>query len=265
MSTQTFPLAHGQRADDLAAEPRRLQARTVAASSLTHDELGQAYVLFANAYEGADRKRFEHDLAEKQQVILLTDHRSGELKGFSTVLVREVVCDGRPATVVFSGDTVIDRRYWGQKMLQREFARVLARLKLRNLRRPLYWFLISKGYRTYLLLANAFPVAVPRYDSFDRAELRTLLDELATERFGEQYDRIAGVVHYETLHERVRDGLAPVSDALLDNPHVRFYVQRNPGHTHGDELACLARVRLFDLALASLRIARAQIARRLGA
>lgn len=242
--------------------PRRaLVSRTVAVSSIDAPTRDAAFALFRTAYENTSRERFDCDLAEKQHVILLFDRESGALKGFSTVLVREVESPRGTATVVFSGDTVIDREYWGQKQLQLAFARLLARLKLRDLSRPLYWFLVSKGYRTYLLLANAFPRAVPRAGAEEEPALRAMLDDFATERFGDQYDRVTGVVRYSTPHERVRDGVAPVTREALVSSHVRFFVERNPEHASGTELACLASVRLVDLARAVARIAVARALR----
>lgn len=243
---------------------RTLVARTIAVSDLDAATRDEAFVLFRGSYDGTSRERFEHDLAEKQHIILLYDRESGALKGFSTVLVRALASPRGPATVVFSGDTVIDREYWGQKQLHLAFARLLATLKLRAPARPLYWFLISKGYRTYLLLANAFPNAVPRQGTNDDPALRAMLDTLATERFGAQYDRARGVVRYETPHERVRDGIAPVTAAALRNRHVRFFVERNPEHVSGVELACLADVHVRDLARAMLRICAARARRALG-
>src|SRR3954466_16002284 len=136
-----------------AAPRRALVARALVARALAVGDLDEAtrdaaFLLFRAAYEGTSRERFEHDLAEKQHVILLHDRESGTLKGFSTVLVRQVMTERGPGTLVFSGDTVIDRNYWGQKQLQLAFARLLATLKLRAPLRPLRWFLLSKGYRT---------------------------------------------------------------------------------------------------------------------
>ncbi len=232
-----------------ARPARQLRATTVPVAALDRAVVGDAFALFHAAYDGADRARFERDLAEKQYAILLRDARTGALKGFSTVLVREAA----EGTVVFSGDTVIEREYWGQKALQAAFARLLVALKLRSTR-PLYWFLLSKGYRTYMLLANAFPVAVPRADRPDDAALGRLLDDLAASRYGAQYDPATRVIRYAGAHERVRDDLAPVTGRQLANPHVRFFVDRNPGHAAGDELACLARVRFRDLARVGVRI-----------
>jgi hypothetical protein len=262
MASSAYPL---DPAATSAPPARRLVARTVPATSVDSRTRAQMYALFASAYEGTARSAFERDLAEKQRVILLHDALTGRLGGFSTVLLQPVITSGGAGTVVFSGDTVIDPRYWGQKQLQSAFARLLFSLKLQAPTRPLYWFLISKGYRTYLLLANAFPRAVPRHDRPEAPALRALLDELAATRFGQRYDHHAGIVRNTGAHERVRDGLAPVTEALLANPHVRYFIARNPAHADGDELACLADVRLRDLVRTSARIARARMRRALGA
>jgi hypothetical protein len=243
---------------------RTLAARTVSVASLDAATRNAAFALFSLTYENAVRERFERDFDEKQRVILLYDRDSGALKGFSTVLIREIQSPRGPATLVFSGDTVIDRQYWGQKRLQTAFLRLLVTLKLRTPGRPVYWFLLSKGYRTYLLLANAFPHSVPRADGFDDGVLRDILDEVATERFGGEYDALNSLVRYATAHEHVREGIAPVTPDALANPKVRFFVARNPEHAAGVELACLADVRLRDLARTAVRLGCAR-ARRLSA
>jgi hypothetical protein len=208
----------------------------------------QAFALFQAAYEGADWDRFQRDLNEKQFVILLSHPASGELKGFSTVqLMRRA-----GATVVFSGDTVIAPECWGQKELQRQFAKLILRLKRRHPLRPVYWFLISKGYKTYLIMVRRCPRSIPRYDRADDPALRRLLDALARERFGDHYDVTASVAR-DLGKDRVRDGLSPVGDSAGANPHVRFFLTRNPGYTHGDELCCLAEIRLRDAALTLVR------------
>jgi hypothetical protein len=242
---------------------RRLVATAVPRATLDAQTITEAFTLFEASYAGADRARFERDLAEKQLVILLRDTASQALKGFSTVLIQPAP-NGHAGTVVFSGDTVIDRDYWGQKQLQTAFARVILSVKLRSPTQPVYWFLISKGYRTYLLLANNFPTSVPRVDRHDEPTLGALLDAVASARFGAQYDRASRVIRLDGAHDRVREGTAPLTAELLDNPHVRFFAERNPGHASGDELACLAHVRLRDLARAVSRILLTRVVRALG-
>jgi hypothetical protein len=208
----------------------------------------EAFALFEASYDGAEWDRFQQDLEEKQFVILLSDAATGRLKGFSTVQVME----RDRVTVIFSGDTVIAPECWGQKELQRQFARLIFRLKLRNPLRPIYWFLISKGYRTYLIMVRRCPRSIPRYEQADDPGLRRLLDALARERFGHRYDAAASVAR-NLGKDRVRDGLAPVDAAVRGNQHVRFFLARNPGHVQGDELCCLAEIRLRDAALTLVR------------
>lgn len=235
----------------LAPSRPRLVASVERVPALDAATRDAAYALFRAAYEGTERARFEEDLDEKQMVILLRDADDGSLRGFSTVLLLDIDGPDRPATVYFSGDTVIDPAYWGQKQLQLAAAKLLFRLKLERPGRPLYWFLISKGYRTYLILANAFPASCPRVDRED-PELRSLLDRVASDRYGRQYDPATGIIRYDVAHEYVRQGVAPVTSEALANAHVRFFVRSNPDHERGDELACLARVRVLDLVRAAL-------------
>ena len=230
-----------------------LEARIVAQADLPAATVDEAYTLFASVYEGTDRSRFIRDLSEKQWVVLLHDRESGALKGFSTILLRDITTSRGPARLFFSGDTVVSPAYWGQKALQLAIARLLLSLKLREPSRPIYWFLISKGYRTYLILANTFPRSIPRAAVDEDRELRTLLNRVAIERFGDAYDPATGVIRNGGAHEYVRGGVAPVSESALRNGHVRFFVDRNPYHASGDELACLALVRLRDLVRAMAR------------
>jgi hypothetical protein len=245
-----------------ARRARRLKGRTVAVTDLDDATRRTAFALFARAYEGADWLRFLSDLEEKEHVILMQDGETGELKGFSTVSVRSETIDRGSATVVFSGDTVIDRDYWGQKVLHRQLSLLFMKLQLQNPLRPVYWFLVSKGYKTYLGLINNFPISIPRHERPDDPGLRRLLDRLAVARFGATYDVSTGIA-VNVAHERVRTGLAPIDEAAAQaNPRVRFFVERNPGHARGDELACLGLVRKRDAAWIALGTAVARLRKR---
>jgi hypothetical protein len=248
--------------ESVSARPgRRLTGSTVAVRELDKAARRAAFALFAAAYEGADWPRFQADLDEKQHVILMHDRQTRELKGFSTVNVRVEETERGKAIVVFSGDTVIDRDYWGQKQLHKQFSLLLLRLQIRNPLRPVYWFLVSKGYKTYLTLINSCPVSIPRYERSDDPRMRRLLDRLATARFGAAYQVSTGIA-LNVAHERVRTGLSPIDESALSNPHVRYFVERNPGHARGDELACLALARKRDAARTAIRVTVARLRRR---
>ena len=126
------------------------------------------------------------------------------------------------------------------------FGRYLMRLKLRYPLTPVYWFLISKGYKTYLLMTNNFPVHFPRYDLATPADYQTVMDCFYRERFGARYEAREGVVRFEDEKATsVREQVAEITDDLRQDPKVEYFVARNPDWRDGVELACVAKVTLW--------------------
>jgi hypothetical protein len=199
---------------------------------LTPEQRESAWRVFARYYEDTDRGRFDRDLDGKQHIFLL--EADGQLVGFSTVTVERV----GPIVSIFSGDTVLETDHRGAGALQWAFFRYIVRTKLRHPHRLVTWFLISKGYKTYLLLARNFPTHWPRRDAPTPPWARDLLIALARRRFGDALDDERLILRFEHDHERLKPDVAPVDDGETD-PDIRFFVQANPGHAEGDELCCL--------------------------
>lgn len=209
-----------------------LSAITVAVPRLSPDQREQAWRVFAKYYEGADRARFDADLLGKDHIFLLMSE--GRLVGFSTVCVERV----GPVISIFSGDTVLESSHHGVGALQWAFFAYIVRTKLRHPHRLVTWFLISKGYKTYLLLARNFPNYWPRKDEPTPPWVRGLITTLARRRFGDALDEEAGVLRFaEGTHERLKPQVAPTEGEL--DPDIRFFVEVNPGHARGDELCCV--------------------------
>ncbi|MBI4822601.1 MAG: hypothetical protein HY791_40445 [Deltaproteobacteria bacterium] len=219
-----------------------LRASTAPIASLDDSVVDEMWKLFDRYYVEVKRASFERDLSNKDHVILLRDGSSGTLKGFSTLAAYFLELDGRPFQVIFSGDTVIDRAYWGQTALQRAFLSFVIRRKLSHPLTPTYWFLITKGYKTYLLLARNFPEHWPRYDrSLPEVEARRIA-LLASQRFGSAWQPDRGVLVFDRSVGRLRDDAAPVDARALSLPEVRFFLERNPNHAQGEELCCIGRI-----------------------
>ena len=219
----------------LSTSPRSEVVRRV---ELTSGDRDAMFALYATYFATAGRLTFERDLMEKEWVILLYDD-AGAIDGFST-LMRMRVGD---ATVFFSGDTIVARHRWGTFDLARLWARhVFAEADANT-----YWFLISSGYRTYRYLPLFFRRFYPR-----DAVMKPLLDAIASAKFGDAYDPRTGVVRLATPAP-LRDGLSDPAERM-HNPDVRFFVEANPGHADGDELACLVHVDVDNLTPAGLRM-----------
>jgi hypothetical protein len=247
---------------------RRLAAEIVSVSALDRTTLDGMWMVFSRYYAEVTRERFERDLSNKRDVILLRDSGDHSVQGFSTLQVYDRVYRGRSCLTVFSGDTVIDEEYWGQSALHRAFVRYVVLLKLRNPHRPVYWFLISKGYKTYLLLSRNFTTYFPRHDRETPAWERAMIASLARDKYGEAFDETAGVLRFPECEGKLKEGVAPIEAALLEADDIRFFAERNPGHVDGDELCCLGRVDLGLWAKFTARVLSKALrggARRLGA
>ncbi len=226
----------------------KLRAQHVIIGRLDDATRQAMWELFASYYAEVMRAQFETDLDKKQAVILLRDMADGALRGFSTLETYQRVVAGRSVSVLFSGDTVIDRRYWGQTALHWAFLRAGLAYKMRHVWTPLYWFLITKGYKTYLLLARNFPEHWPRHERLTPPWQTQLIDVLAREKFGSAWQPDLGILRFEKCAGRLDHAVAPIDASLLRHADVRYFVTRNPGHAHGDELCCVGRIGI-DLAL----------------
>lgn len=190
---------------------------------------------------------FAADLDEKESVVLLYDE-DGDLAGFSTLLRMTVT----GAVAFFSGDTVVDERARGLAALPRLWSRHVFRLARARPEVDTYWFLISSGYKTYRFLPTFFARFVPAPTGGDPREA-DLLNVFASERFGERYDPATGVVRL--AHPTpLKAGVADVTEHRRKDPHVAFFLDRNPGHARGDELACLTRIHPSNLTPAGRRM-----------
>ena len=231
----------------------RLHGRVADARTLDAGVRDAMFTLLTSHFIGVDQSTFERDLDEKSHVILLEDDAAG-LRGFSTIVVYESRAVNRPIWVVYSGDTIVDRAWWGTAALARTWVRAVRQLAPANAT-DVYWLLLTSGFRTYRFLPLFFRDFQPRHDA-DTHDEHHLLRLLARERFREQYDEASGIVKLRTPQVLTPDLVALPAGRLTD-PHVAFFVAQNPGFVDGDELACLTRIDDSNLTPAARRMTRA--------
>ena len=232
-----------------------LVSTSLARTNLTPGDIRAMFCVFSENFNGASMSIFERDLSNKNWIIWLKDAETGVLEGFSTLALYETTFNDKPLSVVYSGDTIIRRESWGTPELPRSWIKTVLE-KSSNMPQPLYWLLISSGYKTYRFLTVFYKEFYPRYDRPTPPEMQSLLDHLATQRFGADYHPTLGIVRFAEGATPLRDGLAAVTDERLHDPHIAFFVERNPSHIHGDELVCLTRVHPDNFTTAGRRMAR---------
>jgi hypothetical protein len=231
----------------------KLAARLMSVVDLTREHRARMFALMEAHYENVRRATFEADLGEKRWVIVVLDPATGELCGFSTQMLLEARVSGRTIKALFSGDTIIDRGHWGDQALAHVWGRLALSLIDAYPEEELYWFLISKGYKTYRFLPLFFHEFYPRHDRAVPGPMREVLDALGGQKFAAAYDPGA-VVRAGRDKDRLRPGLADVTPQRLRDPHVRFFLERNPGHARGDELCCLAPLTRDNFTPAAYRV-----------
>jgi hypothetical protein len=229
-------------------------SRLLPRTRLSPDEVAAMRELLATYFEGVTEDQFRQDLSEKNWVLLI--ERAQRLVGFTTLLAYETLTPEGPVSVIYSGDTIVAPDAWNSSVLPRSWIAAVATIRQHYPRGPLLWLLITSGFRTYRLLPVFWRDFHPRYDAPTPPHLRATLDHLAAQRFGPAYDPRAGIARL-SRPQRLRGSLAGVPDNRLADPHVAFFLSRNPGHAAGDELVCLTELSPANLTPAGRRMAAA--------
>ena len=234
----------------------KLKARIVKVSRLSLPLRTRLWQVFKEYYADVNRETFERDLSNKSHVILLLDRRLGAICGFSTFVLYQETIEGQRIGVLYSGDTIIQRDYWGQTALQRAFILAFLRYKLRYPWLSTYWFLISKGYKTYLLLSRNYCEYWPRHDRKTPGYDQAILHALSARRFPESYLPELGILRFDKPQGMLREHVAPIELGQLQVPDIRFFHTANPGHARGEELCCIGKFDTKTILRASARMLR---------
>jgi hypothetical protein len=232
--------------------PSALTGRLIPRDTVDAARREAMFALMLQHFRGVEREVFEADLAEKHWIILLED-ADGVLRGFSTLFVSTCEVGGIPRVLVYSGDTIVDRAAWGTRTLPRLWIDSVMRICERYPTDEVYWLLLTSGFRTYRFLPVFYRWFHPRYDEPTASDVQALIEAFARERFGPRYDPTRGIVRFarpQVLHP----DLLAVPEGRRVDPHVAFFLERNPGYVEGDELVCLTRIARANLTPAGRRM-----------
>jgi hypothetical protein len=232
---------------------RRLSASILPAGSVDADAVAEMFELYSQYYDGTSHELFEHDLRDKDRVLILKTE-AGTLAGFSTLALLDLELPGGTTRAIFSGDTIIGREYWGTQILAFTWIRLAGQIKAEAPERPLFWFLIVKGHRTYRYL-SAFSIDFfPRWNAPTPPWAKSVMDGLARHRFGDSYDARRGIVSFPQSRGHLNSEWAAVEPDERSREDVAFFLAKNPCYADGDELVCLTELSLQNLQPLARRI-----------
>ncbi|HZX33696.1 MAG TPA: hypothetical protein VFF03_20265, partial [Rhodocyclaceae bacterium] len=92
--------------------------RSEALSRSTIDAMARLYLGY---YDGSSPELFRSDLMSKDEALLLMSGE--ELAGFTTLKTYEAKWNGDRIRIIYSGDTIVSVRHWGQQALANAWIR----------------------------------------------------------------------------------------------------------------------------------------------
>ncbi len=212
--------------------------------AVTVSNIKQMYDLYASYYENTSLDIFLSDLNKKSGVILVERKADDKIVGFSTQTFFDIEVDRKRVRGIFSGDTIIDQRYWGNNNLGGIFYRLVMKERLKRPFVPFYWFLISKGYKTYMLLTNNFYNYYPKVDGNrgDRdARYKRITEAYCEQLFPDAFDSENMLLNFGDDYVRLKSDVAQITPELVAaNKKIAFFEKANPSWRQGTELPCLA-------------------------
>ncbi len=220
---------------------KTLQFQLTALCDLKKEQSERMFVLMSEHYDCMTKERFSQDLLNKQWVGLLMDSQN-QIQGFTTLVVNPKGCGTPLYNIVFSGDTIIARAYWGTSELVRGVAYTFGRMLAAQSHKKLYWYLMSKGHRTYMYLPLFFRRFYPSYDQKRHIDLFEIVNGCSKILYPDAWYSSRGVVAFKESHGQLKSELAQGAWHKQMHPHVQFFLEKNPRFDQGEELICMAEI-----------------------
>ena len=123
-----------------------MQIKTIQVNQLSDKQKDTMFCLMEKYYDNLDKQIFLDDLSEKNNIFLLLNNQQ-DIVGFTSVKLYKKNINNQNIVGVFSGDTVIDKKYRGGFELP--YAWLSYSLGLNKNYDLVFWFMLSKGYKTY--------------------------------------------------------------------------------------------------------------------
>ena len=226
-------------------------SKVVRIDQISDIEKTEMLKLMKEFYDNVLDSSFNHDLEEKDYCIILYNE-DGMVKGFSTQKEISFKVNGKIINGIFSGDTIIHKDYWGSLELLKKFARTFVKDK----NEEYYWFLISKGYKTYRMLPLFFDEFYPNYKSEIPKYEKEIMDVFGNTYYPLDYNKINGVMEYKGIKDKLKDGVADITEKELKDKNIKYFTEINPGYINGEDLMCLARLDQDNLSKTAKRLFR---------
>ncbi|WP_293137527.1 hypothetical protein [Moritella sp.] len=97
----------------METKKQKISADYITLDRISIQQVKEMHNLFIQYYHNADFSTFIDDLSEKDGLILIRESKSKRIVGFSTLKTLRFTLKGEEVKGIFSGDTILERKYWG--------------------------------------------------------------------------------------------------------------------------------------------------------
>lgn len=203
------------------------------------------FQLFSQFYNKVTWQQFITDLEKKDYILLLKKEEA--IVGFTTFAINPSGTGTSGYNILFSGDTIMHPQDWSSLSFIKHGFFAAGQIMASRPDDNWYWFLMSKGHRTYMFLPLFFEKYIPHSEGKFHEELFPVLDLTAAKMFGKDWKRKKGVIEFGESHGELNEELAKGTFEKNTHPQVAFFLEKNPAFNKGVELACLAPLYLSNM------------------
>ena len=224
---------------------KELSYKQVKVCDLSNTNIEQMYYLMQENYDFVELGRFKSDLYKKDLVGILIDS-DNFIQGFTTFSLNPCEYENSDFNILFSGDTVISSSYTGSQELAKGWCKTAGYFLAKNPHKKLFWYLMSKGYRTYLYLPFFFNNYYPSISKEYSSEYYRIANRVSSYLFGNNWHPQEGVIKFDSSLGQIKKVHVEKSFSK-SNRHVKFFISKNPGFINGEELVCVTEISVDNL------------------
>jgi hypothetical protein len=237
----------------------RLNGRVIDPMDLTNYECTRMYEIATNYWTNRTWNVFEESVYSADWVVLVHNAQTNIIEGFMNLLKFQLVIDGQPVTIFFSGLTTVEKAYRQSSVLHRVGAQHVMR-QAAFCTTPVYWAFASLSYHSYHALPAFVHTFYPNYYAHPPLDMQHILDTVgsyaARSVYHSTYDNERGVITPANPQSpaALKTQFADIPAQRLCDPHISFFLQTNPGYTRGELLLCAASLEQSNLTKIGLRV-----------
>lgn len=186
-------------------------------------------------YQQSYRCTWEEFLEKKATIDLYATYvDNGQLVGFTGLCYKKIEVDGKSYMAMYVGQTVVPAEYRGKSLIQKTIIKLLFKHYRTHPFTPLLVWNNAVTYRPYLIMAKGLKDYYPHAEKEYPTHYKNIQDKLGEIYYRKHYEPETGLVKKD-VNVMESHEVTYTANELAD-PHIRYYLGRNPGSSQGHGL-----------------------------